>query len=102
MRSDLAGKNPYTLSGRPSSPECALLPLCKAESGKRVKVACVNGERGLCARMAALGIYPGSRDGDALQRVRSCERRDSEFGRRYFEQDFCNTFHIRSNWQTAF
>ncbi len=59
MHSDLAGKNPYTLLGRPSSPECTLLPLCNAESGKRVKVACVNGERGLCARMAALGIYPG-------------------------------------------
>jgi len=59
MRSDLADKNPYTLCERPSSPEFALLPLCKAESGKRVRVACVHGERGLCARMAALGIYPG-------------------------------------------
>jgi ferrous iron transport protein A len=39
--------------------ECALMPLCKAEAGKKVKVAGVNGERGLCARMAALGIYPG-------------------------------------------
>jgi ferrous iron transport protein A len=59
MRSDLAGNNPYTHCEGPSSPECSLLPLCKAESGKRVKVACVHGERRLCARMAALGIYPG-------------------------------------------
>ncbi len=40
--------------------ECALMPLCKAEAGKKVKVAGVSGERGLCARMAALGIYPGA------------------------------------------
>lgn len=44
---------------RPSDPGCALMPLCKAKTGKRVRVACVHGERGLCARMAALGIYPG-------------------------------------------
>lgn len=42
-----------------SSPERALIPLCKVEAGKRVKVACVDGGRGLCSRMAALGIYPG-------------------------------------------
>ncbi|MGO9312526.1 MAG: FeoA family protein [Syntrophobacteraceae bacterium] len=59
MLSNLIGKKPYTLYERPSSPECGQVPLCKAESGKKVKVACVNGERGLCARMAALGIYPG-------------------------------------------
>jgi ferrous iron transport protein A len=51
--------NPGTRCDRPSSPECILMPLCKAESGKKVKVACLHGERGLCARMAALGIYPG-------------------------------------------
>lgn len=39
--------------------ECIMMPLCEAEAGKNVKVACVNGGRGLCARMAALGIYPG-------------------------------------------
>lgn len=43
---------------RASDPEC-MMPLCKAKTGGRVKVACVRGERGLCARMAALGIYPG-------------------------------------------
>ncbi len=59
MCSNTTGKNPYTLCESPSSSECALVPLCKAESGRKVKVACVNGERGLCARMAALGIYPG-------------------------------------------
>lgn len=41
-------------------PENMPVPLCKAKSGKRFKVACVHGERGLCARMAALGIYPGA------------------------------------------
>ncbi len=45
---------------RPSTPECSLMPLCNAKKGNRVKVACVRGERGLCARMAALGIYPGA------------------------------------------
>jgi ferrous iron transport protein A len=59
MRSDPAGNIPYILCEGPLNPECALVPLCKAQSGKKVKVACVNGERGLCARMAALGIYPG-------------------------------------------
>lgn len=39
-------------------PECAV-PLCDAKSGCKVKVACVDGGRGLCARMAAMGIYPG-------------------------------------------
>ena len=38
----------------------ALMPLCKAGTGKKVKVACVHGGRGLCGRMAALGIYPGA------------------------------------------
>lgn len=35
------------------------LPLCEASTGKRFKVACIDGGRKLCARMAALGIYPG-------------------------------------------
>jgi ferrous iron transport protein A len=34
-------------------------PLCRVKSGCKVKVACVEGGRKLCARMAALGIYPG-------------------------------------------
>ncbi len=59
MCSNTTGKNPYTLCESPSSFECALVPLYKVESGRKVKVACVNGERGLCARMAAMGIYPG-------------------------------------------
>jgi ferrous iron transport protein A len=29
------------------------------EAGEKVKVACIHGGRGLCARMAAMGIYPG-------------------------------------------
>jgi ferrous iron transport protein A len=35
------------------------MPLCNAKTGGKVKVACVQGERSLCARMASLGIYPG-------------------------------------------
>ncbi len=54
-----AENNLCTRYDRPSSPECVLTPLGKAESGKKFKVACVHGERGLCARMAAMGIYPG-------------------------------------------
>ncbi len=34
-------------------------PLCRVKSGCRVKVACLEGGRGFCARLAALGIYPG-------------------------------------------
>ncbi len=59
MRSNTAGNNPCTFCHRLSVPKCASVPLCQAESGKKVKVACVNGGRGLCARMASLGIYPG-------------------------------------------
>jgi ferrous iron transport protein A len=54
-----AENNTCTSYDGQSRPECVLLSLCKAESGSKVKVACVHGERGLCARMAALGIYPG-------------------------------------------
>jgi ferrous iron transport protein A len=35
------------------------MPLCHAKTGGKVKVACVDGGRSLCARMAAMGIYPG-------------------------------------------
>ncbi len=59
MRSIEPGNGPCTFCRRSSTPKCALVPLCQAESGKKVKVACIQGERGLCARMAALGIYPG-------------------------------------------
>ncbi len=59
MMSSPAENNLCTCCDRPSSPECVLTPLCEAESGKKFKVACVHGERGLCARMAAMGIYPG-------------------------------------------
>jgi ferrous iron transport protein A len=59
MRFGSTGKKTCTLCDRPSNEECARMPLCKAGLGKKVKVACVNGERRLCARMAALGIYPG-------------------------------------------
>lgn len=46
--------------GKLPESECMPMPLCKAKTGKRFKVACVHGERRLCARMAALGIYPGA------------------------------------------
>jgi len=59
MRFGSTGRKTCTLCDRPSNDECALMPLCKVGSGKKVKVACVNVERRLCARMAALGIYPG-------------------------------------------
>jgi ferrous iron transport protein A len=36
------------------------LPLASAQPGRRVKVKRIEGGRNLCARMAALGIYPGA------------------------------------------
>jgi ferrous iron transport protein A len=36
------------------------LPLAEASPGRRVKVKKISGGRRLCARMAALGIYPGA------------------------------------------
>jgi ferrous iron transport protein A len=51
--------NHPTGCGSSCDSECRAMPLCQAKTGKRVKVTCVHGERGLCARMAALGIYPG-------------------------------------------
>ncbi len=59
MRLSPADNDPCTCCDRPSSAECVLMPLCKAEVGEKVKVACIHGGRGLCARMAAMGIYPG-------------------------------------------
>lgn len=50
--------NPCEACDRPARSACNLMPLCNAKTGK-VRVACVDGERRLCARMAALGIYPG-------------------------------------------
>lgn len=35
-------------------------PLSAAPTGKRFKVAGIKGGRHLCARMAAMGIYPGA------------------------------------------
>jgi ferrous iron transport protein A len=35
------------------------LPLSGARAGQRCKVAGIEGGRQLCARMAAMGIYPG-------------------------------------------
>ncbi|MCE5334344.1 MAG: ferrous iron transport protein A [Desulfobacteraceae bacterium] len=43
---------------KPRHSGCARMALCDAKTGK-VRVAGVEGERRLCARMAALGIYPG-------------------------------------------
>ncbi len=54
-----AEKNLCTRYDLPSSPQCALTALDKAGPGRKVKVAWVHGGRGLCARMAALGVYPG-------------------------------------------
>ncbi len=59
MELNPAEKNACKNCDLQSKAECARMPLCKAGVGKTVKVACVHGERGLCARMAALGIYPG-------------------------------------------
>jgi len=59
MRSNPADDYLCARFGHPSDAECTLMPLCEAEAGKKVKVAYVHGERELCARMAALGIYPG-------------------------------------------
>lgn len=42
-----------------SGPNSARFPLCDLKSGGKVRVACIQGGRSLCARMAALGIYPG-------------------------------------------
>lgn len=36
------------------------LPLSNAPAGKRLKVKRIEGGRRLCARMAAMGIYPGA------------------------------------------
>jgi len=35
------------------------MPLSEAKTGNRVKVKRIEGGRKLCARMAAMGIYPG-------------------------------------------
>ncbi len=37
-----------------------VFPLSQAPSGKRLLVQRIEGGRNLCARMAALGIYPGA------------------------------------------
>ena len=53
------GRNNPGRCRKTCDPAGMTMPLCKAKTGNRVKVAWVHGERGLCARMAALGIYPG-------------------------------------------
>ena len=60
MRCGSGGRKACASRCRPPSDESALMPLCKVGFGKKVKVACVDVERRLCARMAALGIYPGA------------------------------------------
>ncbi|NLI82377.1 MAG: ferrous iron transport protein A [Deltaproteobacteria bacterium] len=40
-------------------PNCGVLPLSRAPQGCRIRVEGIDGGRQLCARMAALGIYPG-------------------------------------------
>lgn len=39
---------------------CESVPLCEAAPGRRVKVMRIAGGRHVCARMAAMGIYPGA------------------------------------------
>ncbi len=39
---------------------CKMLPLAKAQPGCKFQVKCIEGGRRLCARMAAMGIYPGA------------------------------------------
>lgn len=46
-------------AGMKTSAYSSALPLCNAQSGRRLKVACIEGGRRLCARMASMGIYPG-------------------------------------------
>jgi ferrous iron transport protein A len=45
--------------GGSKASDASTLPLSDAPAGKRIKVASILGGRQLCARMAALGIYPG-------------------------------------------
>jgi ferrous iron transport protein A len=59
MSSSQVDKNLFSCVDLPPGAECALMPLCEAGAGKKVKVASLCGGRGLCARIAALGIYPG-------------------------------------------
>jgi ferrous iron transport protein A len=51
-------KNRFACSLTDSRDFCAL-PLSDARVGQRCKVAGIEGGRHLCARMAAMGIYPG-------------------------------------------
>ena len=46
--------------GKKGFDSAGALPLCEAPAGKPVKVAKIGGGRQLCARMAAMGIYPGT------------------------------------------
>lgn len=39
--------------------DSSAVPLSNVTAGQRLKVAGIEGGRGLCARMAAMGIYPG-------------------------------------------
>ena len=45
--------------GRTDCSESSVSPLSNARSGQRCKVKGIEGGRHLCARMAAMGIYPG-------------------------------------------
>jgi ferrous iron transport protein A len=51
-------KNLTACSGKDCG-DSGVLPLSNARSGQRCKVAGIEGGRHLCARMAAMGIYPG-------------------------------------------
>jgi ferrous iron transport protein A len=51
-------KNVLACGGTEGNDSCELL-LSNARAGQRCKVAGIEGGRHLCARMAAMGIYPG-------------------------------------------
>ena len=60
MLESIANSIPICPCNKQVEPENGRVPLCLAKAGGKVKVACIKGDRGLCARMAALGIYPGA------------------------------------------
>lgn len=53
------GRGCFGLMSRESGCD-GLVPLSHARPGTRLKVRRIEGGRKLCARMAALGIYPGA------------------------------------------
>ena len=46
--------------GKSENRSCERVPLSSTKAGRKVTVACIEGGRGLCGRMASMGIYPGA------------------------------------------